>query len=280
MLLVACFWPVAWGSVPFLSQNSFFPLWLGYVLTADGLVFLLTGTSLLTRSWMKFVWLFVFSAPVWWLFEAANRFLGNWQYILPHPISLLHNIIFSSLAFSTVVPAVFGTAELARALLGRTGWTGEFVRIAPDRRGLLLISAGGFVLLALSLLFPRVAFSLVWIGAFLALDPINRLLGGRSIAAEVARNDWRTAAALCLAGIICGFFWEMWNFYSMPKWIYHVPYVGHPKLFEMPVLGYGGYLPFALELFALYNLAAWLVTRMAEAYVLPPGNSQARSGVE
>jgi hypothetical protein len=29
----------------------------------------------------------------------------------------------------------------------------------------------------------------------------------------------------------------------------------------MPVLGYGGYLPFSLELFALYHLLAWLMTR-------------------
>lgn len=266
---MACFWPVAWGSVPVLSQNAFFPLWLGYALTVDGLVRLLSGTSLLTRSRARFVWLFVFSAPVWWLFEAANRALGNWQYILPHPISLLHNIAFSSLAFSTVVPAMFGTAELAATLIHRTGWRGRVIRIAPGRRGLLVIAASGATVLALSLLFPHVAFSLVWIGAFFALDPINRLIGARSIAADVARNDWRTVAALFLGGIVCGFFWEMWNFYAMPKWIYHVPYVGHPKLFEMPVLGYGGYLPFALELFALYNLAAWLVTRRRETYALP-----------
>jgi hypothetical protein len=46
---------------------------------------------------------------------------------------------------------------------------------------------------------------------------------------------------------VCGFFWEAWNFYSYPKWVYHVPFVSWLKLFEMPLLGYGGYLPFALE---------------------------------
>ncbi|HRJ76342.1 MAG TPA: hypothetical protein PLX90_10100, partial [Anaerolineales bacterium] len=44
------------------------------------------------------------------------------------------------------------------------------------------------------------------------------------------------------------------NYYSYPKWIYHVPYANWFYIFEMPLLGYGGYLPFALELYALYHL--------------------------
>ena len=40
----------------------------------------------------------------------------------------------------------------------------------------------------------------------------------------------------------------------MPKWVYHVPFFGWLKVFEMPILGYGGYLPFALEVFAAWSL--------------------------
>ena len=49
------------------------------------------------------------------------------------------------------------------------------------------------------------------------------------------------------------FFWEMWNYYSYPKWIYHVAWGNWLHIFEMPLLGYGGYLPFAQELYALYH---------------------------
>jgi hypothetical protein len=48
----------------------------------------------------------------------------------------------------------------------------------------------------------------------------------------------------------------MWNFYSYPKWIYHIPWGNALHVFEMPLLGYGGYLPFALELYVLYHLIA------------------------
>ena len=50
-----------------------------------------------------------------------------------------------------------------------------------------------------------------------------------------------------LAALLCGFFWEMWNFHSLAKWIYQVPYVQRYPIFEMPLLGYAGYLPFGLE---------------------------------
>ena len=53
--------------------------------------------------------------------------------------------------------------------------------------------------------------------------------------------------------MVCGFFWEMWNYWAAPKWVYHVPFVDFWHVFEMPLLGYLGYLPFALELYAMYH---------------------------
>jgi hypothetical protein len=38
----------------------------------------------------------------------------------------------------------------------------------------------------------------------------------------------------------------MWNYYSYAKWIYTIPYVQRFEIFEMPLLGYAGYLPFGL----------------------------------
>jgi hypothetical protein len=69
----------------------------------------------------------------------------------------------------------------------------------------------------------------------------------------VERGDWRPVIALSVGALICGFFWEMWNFYSDPKWIYHTPGAQFLHVFEMPLLGYAGYIPFALELYALRN---------------------------
>ncbi len=51
----------------------------------------------------------------------------------------------------------------------------------------------------------------------------------------------------------------MWNYWSYPKWKYEIPFVDFLHVFEMPLLGYTGYLPFALELFGLYHLAVGLL---------------------
>ena len=80
--------------------------------------------------------------------------------------------------------------------------------------------------------------------------------GNRSLLHYTAGGDWRPHAASSLGCLICGFSWEMWNFYSYPKWIYDVPFVGFLRLFEMPLVGYLGYVVFAWELFALYHLLA------------------------
>jgi hypothetical protein len=104
--------------------------------------------------------------------------------------------------------------------------------------------------------------------------------------AFLRKGDWRPVMALWLAGLTCGFFWELWNYYAWPKWIYHVPFVGVFHLFEMPALGYGGYLPFAMEVYALYHLTLDLVGISAKEYVRlidevplewPRGKIQARS---
>ena len=49
------------------------------------------------------------------------------------------------------------------------------------------------------------------------------------------------------AALVCGFFWELWNWQSVAKWVYTVPGVQRWHVFEMPLLGYAGYLPFGLE---------------------------------
>ena len=60
---------------------GFFPLWLGYALTVDALVFRRKGHSLLTRSPAAYAGLFLVSAPAWWLFELINLRTQNWIYL-------------------------------------------------------------------------------------------------------------------------------------------------------------------------------------------------------
>ena len=52
--------------------------------------------------------------------------------------------------------------------------------------------------------------------------------------------------APALAGLVCGFFWELWNVFSLAHWQYRVPKLQGWQLFAMPLPGYAGYLPFGM----------------------------------
>ena len=251
--LVAVFWIVNWAGHGARTHWAFFPLWLGYCLTVDALVFVRKGDSMWKRNRRAYVALFLVSAPAWWLFELFNLRTRNWFYVGRQLFDSWEYALLASLSFSTVMPAVFGTAELIgtweRVARLQPRW-----RLEPTRPRMAALFAVGWLMLALLLIWPRVFFPFLWLSVFCILEPLNVKLGNRSLAKCVAAGDWRPIVALCSGALICGFFWEMWNFYSYPKWIYSVPFVGVLHVFEMPLAGYLGYLPFALELFALYHL--------------------------
>ncbi len=266
LALIAIAWPLAWfGSTPW-SSYTFFPLWLGYILTVDGITVIRADSSLLTRGPRRFAMLFGLSVPVWWLFELANRSLDNWTYLTPREYHPVVYALLASLAFSTVMPAIFVTATFWRTV---SSFDREirWIRIAPSRAGLVAVALAGLAMFAGSLVYPGVLFPLVWIGLFLLLDAVNALAGNTSIAAQVATGRWDTVLVLFAAGLTCGFFWEMWNVNSMPKWVYDVPWVGGTKVFEMPILGYGGYLPFALEIYAAYHALHAILFRRRDRYL-------------
>src|SRR5215216_7899548 len=110
--LVIIFWILNWMLPGPRTHWGFFPLWLGYCLTFDGLVVWRTGTSLLTRSPRKYVGLFLVSAPALWIFELLNLGTQNWIYLGAEIFTPFEYAFWTTLSFTTVIPAVFGSAEL------------------------------------------------------------------------------------------------------------------------------------------------------------------------
>jgi len=251
--LVFLFWTLNWSLEGLRTHLLFFPLWLGYSLTVDALTYRQSGTSMLSRSRHKYVLLFLISVPAWWLFELINLRTENWIYLGRENFSDLEYAALSSLSFSTVMPAVFGTAEW----VSTQRWVLKFKngpaygRTPGEIRVIFIL---GWLMLTLLLLWPRYCFPFVWMSVCFILDPINFWMGKRSLIGFVKEGDWRPILALWAGGLMCGFFWEMWNYYAYPKWTYQVPFVDFLHIFEMPLLGFLGYLPFSMELFDLYHL--------------------------
>ena len=257
LLLVA--WAFAWTRFPWfaeLQRHTFTPLWLAFILTMNALTWRRSGQSLLTHRPRLFLSLFPLSCLFWWFFEYLNRFVQNWYYRGVEDFSAAEYVMFNSLAFSTVLPAVLSTVE----------WLQSFPRLnsvfaqswktpLPQSRrfGLILLlaaAAGG----ACTSTWPDYLFPLIWITPLLAIIGAQRLVGQPTLLRPLASGDWRPVALGALAALFCGLFWELWNFRSLAHWEYSVPFVQRFHLFKMPMLGYAGYLPFGLQCLAAATL--------------------------
>ena len=250
----AAAWVLAWTrfewAAPFQSF-TFTPLWLGYIVIVNALAYRCRGECMMTGQPRYFLVLFPVSAAFWWYFEYLNRFVQNWYYVGVTDITPAQYVWMATLPFSTVLPAVLGTYDWLDASLGPL--PGAEIQPASLAGGvrrkvcavlLLAASALGLAFLAVR---PDVLFPLLWLSPIFLLSAL-RLLGGRPpLDVEPGNSLPRRVALLAAAALICGFFWELWNEHSLARWIYAVPYVNRFHLFEMPILGYAGYLPFGLE---------------------------------
>ncbi len=258
--LIIIFWILNWSLTGLRSHLGFFPLWLGYSLFVDALVYYRKGTSLLSRSLINYILLFIISVPVWWLFELFNTITQNWQYIGRESFTDTEYFLLASLSFSTVIPAVFGTAELASTFK----WIKNIragAKLSDSRITQYIFLLTGFLLILLIILLPDYFFPFVWIAVYFIVEPINVHLKNPTLLEFTKRADWRPIISLSIGVLICGFFWEMWNYYSYPKWIYTVPLVNFMHVFEMPLLVFIGYPTFAIELFVVYHLISGIIRK-------------------
>jgi hypothetical protein len=117
-------------------------------------------------------------------------------------------------------------------------------------------------MLLLPLIGPHYFFPLVWGGFFFLFEPWVRKLGGHSLLSDWRNGRYRRTGTLLASGLVCGLFWEWCNYGAGSKWRYTLPYWGFGKLFEMPALGFIGFMPFALEVHAMHQAAIRLWSRM------------------
>ena len=261
MLLTAVAWTAAWGRFGILTEFSFFPLWLGYILVVNGMSESLLRHSLIRSMRVSFLALFAFSVPMWWFFELMNSFVHNWHYVLAHPISNLQYGIQASVDFSTVIPAVLSTAYLFNHLLLRHLRLAHCppVRIRHSWLALsVLIGVAAFCVLPV---FPNQTFPMVWIAPLLLIEPLAYVAGTPSWLRSLENGQCRLAVSIMVAALFTGFCWEMWNYDSLPKWVYTIPYMGCCKIFEMPILGYLGYPFFGLVVFTYTALISAVLLR-------------------
>jgi hypothetical protein len=257
---------------PFYSWNT--PIaWTGFIVFADTIVYRVRGRSWIRSAPREFAALAVVSIPFWLVFEWFNLFIDNWHYTgLPENFAL--RMFGYAWAFATIWPAIFEGADLVSVL--------RSVRQSPPApypaypahpalsgpaypaRPALPVTVGAAMLALPLVVTPDIArylAALVWLGFILLLDPINARLGAESLLADWRRGRYDRTINLALSGLLCGFLWELWNYWAHAKWHYTVPIMENLKIFEMPVPGYLGFPAFAFECMTMYVFARRLFTR-------------------
>jgi hypothetical protein len=266
LFLLITTWAANWCLPGLRTHWGFFFQWLGYILLVDAIVFRKKGTSYYMSSRKDFILMFVFSIPFWWLFELLNMRTHYWYYEARHEFTDVEYFLLASLSFSTVIPAVMETYDLLslhRFFKREIKW----IRINASLKNFLLMFFLGVVMLILVLMYPQPLPYFLWMSLFFIFELVNYLFGFPTILQYTENKSWTPVLQLFVAGLICGVLWEMWNYYSYPRWKYHLPGFEYLYVFEMPLAGYLGYLPFALELWAYYELMKGLYNKIQQRYL-------------
>ena len=235
---------------PFYSWHT--PIaWTGFILFADGVVWKRRARSWVNDAPAEFIFLAIVSVPLWVIFELYNKYtLHNWYY-LGLPDSLLIRHIGYAWSFATISPAIFETGDLIRAFAAHA------IRCAPRCRSPSLAASGsawspGGDADAADRSSVNLSRGAGVAGIHPARGSDQRARGDESILGDLRDRRYGRLVNLLLSGLVCGLIWECWNYEAGTKWKYNVPILPEVKVFEMPILGFAGFPPFAVECFVMY----------------------------
>jgi hypothetical protein len=251
-----------WGhfSQPKIVLNwIWIPVFWGYTLLMDGWLYVRTGGKSMIKNNIKEVFAIGVSAMGgWMLFEYLNYFVEeNWIYpcgdMIPDDEFLLYAIVGSS----GLIPVIFVIYRLLNTFpnIKNKYANGPKVSLKPwfSNLFLLILLAGMF---AISF-YPNQLFGLLWVAPVAILAIVLSKVGLWTPFTGLKDGNWGPLVKYTLCYLIYGVSLECINYFSFQHladgeitgftpalWTYTIPYVSFWHVFEMPLVGYLGYLPF------------------------------------
>jgi hypothetical protein len=227
--------------------------WWSYIIFLDALLSLKYKRFLVLNRYLPF--LVIISSGYWCFFELINVRLQNWFYVnLPPEIP--YRYLGYLLGFGTVLPAIYLTQEAIQSMFGKI----RVKSIHVPHYSAHAITTGCFALV-LTVAAPEYCFAFTWVFPLMLFDGINYQRGCNSFMGNLQEGRMEQFVSTILAGLICGFLWEFWNYWSLTKWVYAVPFFEKGKIFEMPLAGYVGFLIFSLGTIAFKSFLHGTETR-------------------
>jgi len=197
-----------------LTHFLLLPLWWGYILMLDGIVYYRTGGESIIAVRPRSLFALAMTSFSGWLFyEYYNALIkGNWWY---PPGEEITSTAFTAYAFAGAAafwPQIFEVHSLLNSFaFFRKRWTfGKKMAMSPGVK--LFIIAVCFLILALTPHFPYILFWSVWVTPMLIIMIGLSLLKIWTPLSPIAKEgNWRPLILIALSGMIMGAHWEFWN---------------------------------------------------------------------
>jgi len=220
-------------------------LWWGIIFIIDAINFWKWKQSPIHSQAKKFFLILLpLSALFWLYYELVNMVYPQWDYV--GIISgLWIRVLLSILSFGTVIPIIIEILWFLNGPVAQLPFSGEKLN---------LIKKYPAVFMSLGWIFSIVPLfsNNFYLNQLMWLGPLFMFLPFAAGSRESANKDfWWLAVA---TGLISGFLWEFLNYWAGGKWQYII-LPDAPHIFEMPIYGYIGFVPFAISTVALYILA-------------------------
>lgn len=257
------------------------PLCWGFVFFLDGLVYYISdGNSMLKNRPTELIGLGIMSISGWLIYEYLNFFIEhNWYYPADYLVSTHDKyILYAALGSSGFMPLAFEWYQLLRKsrLLNSKYKHGPRIRVS--KRISFLLLAGSVVGLIAVPFNPNNLFYFIWLAPVIIMALILEKLSIWTPFTPIKESgDWTALLVFALTFLAQGVMLECTNYFSARHfsndqfetfnpafWKYCIPYVHVGKIFEMPVLGYSGYLLFSIHCWLWWILFANLTGIITE----------------
>ena len=242
-------------------QLSYAPLWAGFIIIMNALCVRRSGHSPMTDHPWAYAATFPASSLFWWFFEYLNRYVWNWYYLGVSELGAAEYVVYATVCFASVLPGVCAVAaflhtfpifddrvfsKMACVDLRRPKWCAFLgVLAATGLCGIVFV--------------PDFTYPLLWLSPVAVFLLVQFLMRERCVLDPVAYGNWSVFIRFAFAALICGLCWETWNYYALAKWVYAVPWAHRFQVWEMPLVGFAGYLPFGVECAAV---TAWILPQL------------------
>ncbi len=252
---------LAWGKFnepAWLIPYVYVPLFWAFALIIDGVVYCRRDGHSFLHDYSAIFFAAAFCSGFnWAFFDYLNFFLGgNWYYPEADTISLTAFVIYAFMGSMTLAPMVFIAYHLLQSFPKlRTLYTdGPKINFSLRAKYIsLLIFCGGMFVVPF---YPNELYPFLWVCPTFIMASVLGICGIWTPLTPIRNGNWGPLALIALAGFVQGFLWEGMNYFSayhhpfatnIPGyWIYSIPYVSLGHIFEMPALGFFGYMPYGL----------------------------------